>query len=101
MTHIGKIIETELKKQKRSVTWLAQQLYCDRTNVYSIFKRQSLDTKLLFRISMLLKCDFFKEYSSLYKAETKQMAKYNRKVRSIIEGAEDVEKVSNVEEVVG
>ncbi len=81
MTHIGKIIEAELKRQKYSVTWFAQQLYCDRTNVYSIFKRQSLDTKLLLRISVLLKRDFFKEYSSLYKAEVKNAVRCQRKFK--------------------
>ena len=42
MTHIGQIIEKELHRQERSVTWFARRLYCDRTNVYNIFRRQSL-----------------------------------------------------------
>lgn len=41
MTHIGQIIEKELHRQERSVTWFARRLYCDRTNVYNIFRRQS------------------------------------------------------------
>lgn len=45
MTHIGQIIEKELHRQERSVTWFARRLYCDRTNVYNIFRRQSLDTE--------------------------------------------------------
>ena len=47
MTHIGQIIEKELHRQERSVTWFARRLYCDRTNVYNIFRRQSLDTELV------------------------------------------------------
>ena len=35
MTHIGQIIEKELHRQERSVTWFARRLYCDRTNVYN------------------------------------------------------------------
>ena len=54
MTHIGQIIEKELHRQERSVTWFARRLYCDRTNVYNIFRRQSLDTELLLRISIIL-----------------------------------------------
>ena len=30
MTHIGQIIEKELHRQERSVTWFARRLYCDR-----------------------------------------------------------------------
>ncbi len=71
MLHIGKIIEAEVRKQRCSITWLSQELYCDRTNVYSIFKRASIDTKLLLRLSMLLKCDFFKQYSLQYNRDMK------------------------------
>ncbi len=62
MVHIGQIIETELHRQERSVTWFANKLYCDRTNVYSIFKRKSIDTELLQRISIILHHNFFNYY---------------------------------------
>lgn len=62
MIHIGKQIEAELYRQERSVSWFAKHLYCERTNVYHIFKRQSLDTALLLRISILLRHDFFDCY---------------------------------------
>lgn len=62
MVHIGKIIEAELHRQERSVTWFTKKLYCERTNVYSIFKRQSIDTELLLRISQILKHNFFNYY---------------------------------------
>ena len=48
MINIGKLIEMELHRQERSASWFAKKLYCDRTNVYSIFKRHSIDTDLLF-----------------------------------------------------
>lgn len=62
MIHIGKIIEAELHRQERSVTWFANKLYCDRTNIYSIFKRKSIDTELLLRISGILGHNFFNYY---------------------------------------
>ncbi|MCS3177559.1 XRE family transcriptional regulator [Candidatus Bacteroides intestinigallinarum] len=62
MIHIGKLIEEELRRQERSVSWFAKKLYCDRTNVYSIFKRSSIDTELLFRISIILNSNFFSYY---------------------------------------
>lgn len=62
MVHIGKLIEEELHRQERTVTWFAKKLYCERTNVYNIFKRQSIDTELLLRISVILNRDFFIYY---------------------------------------
>ena len=62
MIHIGKLIEKEVYKQKISISWFAQKLYCDRTNIYKIFNRQSIDTELLLRISQILKYDFFLYY---------------------------------------
>lgn len=66
MMHIGKLIEEELRRQERSVSWFAKKLYCDRTNVYSIFKRPSIDTELLLRISIILNRNFFSYYLQEY-----------------------------------
>ena len=57
--HIGREIEAELRRQGRGVTWFAQCLHCDRTNVYNIFKREGIDTILLQRISAVLNRNFF------------------------------------------
>lgn len=60
--HIGKEIKAELHRQERGVSWLAEKLHCDRTNVYNIFKRQGIDTRLLERISVILNRNFFSLY---------------------------------------
>jgi len=70
MVHIGKQIETELRRQERSVAWFARNLYCERTNVYDIFKRKSIDTELLLRISIILRHDFFRYYRDELSAGT-------------------------------
>lgn len=57
--HIGKVIQTTLKAQGRTVVWFARQLSCDRTNVYKIFSKESIDTALLYKISSTLGVDFF------------------------------------------
>ena len=64
MIHIGSIIKKKFDEQELSVSWFAKQLCCDRTNVYSIFKRESIDTALLVKISTILEHDFFKYYSN-------------------------------------
>ncbi len=66
MIHIGKEIKDELRRQGRGVTWFAQQLHCDRTNVYNIFKREGIDTRQLQCISEILRRNFFALYCQEY-----------------------------------
>lgn len=61
---IGKSIENEFRAQERSVVWLARKLNCNRTNVYKIFCRTTIDTELLLKISNILQRNFFEEYTS-------------------------------------
>ena len=51
-------------------SWFARELYCDRTNVYKLFRKESIDTLLLFRISTVLSHDFFKYYTDEFSDET-------------------------------
>ncbi|MBR2638050.1 MAG: XRE family transcriptional regulator [Bacteroidaceae bacterium] len=62
VVHIGTAIRNELLRQERSITWLSKKLFCDRSNVYDIFKRQSIDSLLLLRISIILEYNFFTLY---------------------------------------
>ena len=63
---MGSLIREELKTQKRSVTWFAKKIAKDRTHVYWLFKKQHVEPELLFRISVILKTDFFTVYSKLF-----------------------------------
>ena len=63
MEHIGQLIRQELRRQERSVAWFARQLSCDRSNIYSIFQKESIDTYLLVRISIILQYNFFSTLS--------------------------------------
>lgn len=62
--NIGKIIEAELRRQERTVTWLSRKIHCDRRNVYDIFSRTSIDTDLLYKLSIALNTDFFTYFST-------------------------------------
>lgn len=64
MIHIGLEIKSELERQERSESWFARKLCCERTNVYSIFKRKSIDTDMLTRISRILQRNFFELYDN-------------------------------------
>ena len=58
---IGQIIEERLKAQNVNVTKFAQALNTDRTNIYDIFKRESIDTNLLKKIGQIVGYDFFQD----------------------------------------
>lgn len=61
--HIGKHIQKQMKEQGRSASWLARQLCCDRTNIYKIYNKKSIDTDVLQKISYLLGYNFFDLYN--------------------------------------
>ena len=65
---IGKRIQTELKQQGRSVTWLAKQLGMERTSLYYIFRQNSIDMELLLRISAFIGHNFLQDVADVYKA---------------------------------
>ena len=61
--HIGQRIKEVMAKKKVSVIAIAKEIECERTNVYNIFERESINTGLLQKFSIILKHDFFKELS--------------------------------------
>ena len=63
--HIGRIIHEELKRQERTPAWLAKKINCDRTNIYHIIVRKSIDTALLMKISVALQVNFFECFKPL------------------------------------
>lgn len=64
--HIGHLIKAELRKQGRTITWLASQLGYSRQNVYKLFERRWIYTDLLLKISDIMGHDFFKCYSEYW-----------------------------------
>ena len=65
--HVGDMVKCVFAQKPRSCTvaWLARNLNCDRSNIYDIFTRQSLDTGLLIRLSKVLDHDFFADISAV------------------------------------
>lgn len=74
MIHIGETIRKRLLALQRPPSWLAKQINCDRTNIYKIFRRSSIDTSLLLRISVVLEYDFFSNLSKEYSCECDKQA---------------------------
>ncbi|MBR7176290.1 MAG: XRE family transcriptional regulator [Bacteroidales bacterium] len=67
--HIGNIIKEELRRQKRTNQWFAEQLSINIRTVNKIFLKQIIDTEQLFMISQVLKKDLFKLYSEKLEME--------------------------------
>ena len=59
---IGELIKLKLDSSGMDVTSFAKKLGKDRSTVYDIFLRDSIDTKLLEKIGQILEYDFFQEF---------------------------------------
>ncbi len=65
MLHIGNLIKDTFDNQPKhhSVKWFADQINCERGNIYRIFKKNNIDIHLLYSISKALDHDFFADIS--------------------------------------
>lgn len=61
--HIGHLIRDELRRQRKTNVWLAQQLCVNPRTVNKIFEKEYIDTFQLFQISQSLRVDFFHCFS--------------------------------------
>ena len=59
--NIGELIHAEMVRQNRSVNWLAKEIYCEKSNVYKLFRRKSIDLAQLMRISEVLGHNFLRD----------------------------------------
>jgi predicted transcriptional regulator len=59
--HIGSIIRQKLSESSMTIKEFSGKINCDRTTVYDIFKRKSIDVERLIKISQVLNYDFINE----------------------------------------
>jgi plasmid maintenance system antidote protein VapI len=64
--HIGQLIKAVFDESGMSVSEFARQIHLERSTVYSIFERQSIDAILLARISLVLKHNFLSDVEQHY-----------------------------------
>ena len=74
LINMGQMVEDVFRKFESehegcSVKWFAEQLHCDRRNVYDIFKRYTIDTQLLTQICLVLEYNFFSDLAEKVKAQ--------------------------------
>ena len=63
------IIRQEFEKSGLSASQFARMINKERTLVYHLFKRQSIDTDLLYQICMVLNVDLFSLFSEKLRQE--------------------------------
>lgn len=63
--HIGAIIKDKLALERRSISWFAAQMNCDRSNMYKLLSRAHLDTNFILRASKVLEHNFFQDISNM------------------------------------
>lgn len=59
--HIGSIIKQKVLESPMTIKEFADRINCDRTTVYDLFKRKSIDVEKLIRISHVLDYNFIEE----------------------------------------
>ncbi len=60
--HIGNIIKEVFESSGIKPSVFCNQINTGRRNLYSVFNRKGISTELLFKISIVLKHDFFAYY---------------------------------------
>lgn len=59
--HIGHLIKSVFDESGMTISEFARQIHLERTTVYSIFERASVDSYQLARISLVLKHNFLSD----------------------------------------
>ncbi|MDR1652196.1 MAG: XRE family transcriptional regulator [Prevotellaceae bacterium] len=67
--HIGELIRAKLDENGQKVSWLAEKVFCSRSNFYRILEKDEINLNLLWRISCVLHFDFFACISDKFKAD--------------------------------
>lgn len=78
---IGQLIKNKLDASNLSVSDFARLIDVERSNVYNIFKRESIDTELLKKIGHILKYDFFQD---LLEEETRMEILFKNRIENTI-----------------
>lgn len=65
--HIGNLIKQRLKENKRSKSWLAQEIDYDDSSLRKALENKHIHYDLLYNISVVLSENFFEYYTEKVK----------------------------------
>lgn len=94
--HIGQLIKSVFDESGMTVSELARQLRCERTNVYTIFKRRTVDVELLAMLSEILNHNFLDDAMRLYGLSATFSPKLNLSISLDDFTAEKIERLAEV-----
>lgn len=75
--HIGQLIKSVFDESGMSIVEFARRINCERTNIYKIFARKSIDVGLLVNISDALQHNFLDDISRLAGLNSEHCTKLN------------------------
>ena len=61
--HLGTFIKNKVKEKGITVSEFARRIHCTTRNIYQIYKKNSLDTDLIKRISLALEIDLLSTFN--------------------------------------
>lgn len=93
--HIGRLVKTVFERSGMTVSDFARQLNCERTNVYTIFKRRTIDVELLVNISKILEYNFFEDV--LKETDLDQKTTYDLNINIRLQDCPE-EKITTIKE---
>ena len=64
--HFGHLIKKLLREEGRSISWFAERMHSDRSNMYKMLERSHVDTQFILKASIVLKHNFFNDASLWY-----------------------------------
>lgn len=90
--HIGKIIRQHLEEKGMTKSEFARRTGTSPQNIYGIFRRKSIDTDLLRKISIVLEFDFFTYYSGTIVPRTTNTPADLRTMQEVVSENESLKK---------
>lgn len=82
--HIGSEIKNVFDERGLTISEFSRRIKTSRENVYSIFKRKTIDTGLLITISDVLNFDFFSIYVNLISPSKDSEIEHLRKENALL-----------------
>ena len=99
---IGHLIKERVEALNMEVTFFAKQINKERSNVYDIYKRDSIDTKLLKKIGHVLNYDFFQHFienETIEKLKVQDITKKSKVLLEIEISEDEIMKIGFEEKV--
>ena len=81
--HIGAIVKEVFDNSGLTVTELARKLHYERSNIYAIFNRKTIDVELLASLSVILNHNFLEDAIRLYELPSSCQPTYSFTIESI------------------